>query len=159
MTSFQKLKRFQTIKHLSISTAARHYLSIDSATWTRQNGRRCSMPRNWRNISRLRPIRSPVLRYKTRGSRKVTTELYLCDICSVGYWSYVYFLFFCRTTTTSPGQTERNCIYATSLLCAMWAVICTYIFLFQKTLHLSSSVLVQSHLYQRYMTHPYLVTV
>lgn len=49
----------------------------------RQSGRRCSMPRNWRSISRLRPIRSPVLRFKTRGSRKVTMELYLCD----AYWS------------------------------------------------------------------------
>lgn len=90
MTNFLKLFSkwaFKIIKHLSISkkkafpSVQQHSLvfCIDSAIWMRPSGRRCSMPRNWRSISRRRPIRSPVLRFKTRGSRKVTTELDLCD--------------------------------------------------------------------------------
>lgn len=51
---------------------------IHSVIWTRQSGRRCSMPKNLRNISRLRPIRSPVLTYKTRGLKKVRGEFCFC---------------------------------------------------------------------------------
>lgn len=44
---------------------------ISSVIWMRPSGRRCSMPKNLRNISRLKPIRSPVQRYMTRGLKKV----------------------------------------------------------------------------------------
>lgn len=51
---------------------------IHSVIWMRQSGRRCSMPKNLRNISRLRPIRSPALTSMTRGLKKVRGELFFC---------------------------------------------------------------------------------